>query len=135
MPANERSLSATCGPARLIATHALPQLAQYPVKERPECADAGEMPKSLHTVRIDLKRLLNVTIVMVTTYFLIVHFLPCFILQKLVDFRASCFCHRRPVEFAFMCSVCLALTCDLPELSCSTCGTAVRRISMKGSLS
>ena len=46
--------------------------------------------------------------------------------QKTVDFRASCFCHRRPVEFAFMCSVCLALTCELPESSCATCGTPRR---------
>lgn len=54
-----------------------------------------------------------------------------FFLQKLVDFRASCFCHRRPVEFAFMCSVCLALTCELPEVSCSTCSTLARKPVVK----
>jgi transcription initiation factor TFIIH subunit 3 len=48
-------------------------------------------------------------------------------LQKMVDFRASCFCHRKPVEFAFMCSVCLALTCEPPTDVCTTCGTAARK--------
>jgi transcription initiation factor TFIIH subunit 3 len=48
-------------------------------------------------------------------------------MQKLVDFRASCFCHRKPVEFAWMCSVCLALTCEAPEDACSTCGTVARK--------
>lgn len=46
--------------------------------------------------------------------------------QQSVDFKASCFCHRKPVETAFMCSVCLALTCDEAE-ACGTCGTVVRK--------
>lgn len=42
--------------------------------------------------------------------------------QEAVDFRASCFCHRKPVEFAYMCSVCLALTCE-PTDVCRTCSS------------
>jgi transcription initiation factor TFIIH subunit 3 len=42
--------------------------------------------------------------------------------QEAVDFRASCFCHRKPVEFAYMCSVCLAITCD-PADVCATCSS------------
>jgi len=42
--------------------------------------------------------------------------------QKVVEFKASCFCHKKPVEFAFMCSVCLALTCKKTPV-CNTCGT------------
>lgn len=42
--------------------------------------------------------------------------------QEAVDFRASCFCHRKPVEFAYMCSVCLALTCE-PSDICRICSS------------
>jgi transcription initiation factor TFIIH subunit 3 len=46
--------------------------------------------------------------------------------QKSVTFRATCFCHRKPVEFAYMCAVCLALTCESTD-TCVTCGsTSVR---------
>lgn len=46
--------------------------------------------------------------------------------QKSVDFRATCSCHQRHVEFAIMCSVCLAVTCDVEGEgdTCGTCGTA-----------
>ena len=43
-------------------------------------------------------------------------------IQSSVDFRASCFCHQKAVDFAFMCSVCLSLTCDTNSV-CLTCGT------------
>ncbi|MEW5307237.1 MAG: hypothetical protein WDW38_002523 [Sanguina aurantia] len=40
-----------------------------------------------------------------------------------VDFRASCFCHKRAIDLGFVCSVCLSIFCqELP--ACSTCGTA-----------
>ena len=42
-------------------------------------------------------------------------------IQKSVDFKASCFCHQKTVEFAFMCSVCLTLTCEESE-TCIVCG-------------
>lgn len=42
--------------------------------------------------------------------------------QEAVDFRASCFCHKKSVEFAYMCSVCLALTCS-PADVCETCAS------------
>ena len=29
-----------------------------------------------------------------------------------VDFRASCFCHKRPVSVGFVCSVCLSIFCE-----------------------
>jgi len=38
-----------------------------------------------------------------------------------VDLRASCFCHRRHVDLAFVCSVCLALWC-VPRSPCPVCG-------------
>lgn len=34
-------------------------------------------------------------------------------LQETISFRASCSCHKAPVEVAYVCSVCLALTCSL----------------------
>lgn len=43
-------------------------------------------------------------------------------IQAAVDFRASCFCHNKSVEFAYMCSVCLALTCAPSDL-CATCSS------------
>ncbi|GAM28580.1 hypothetical protein SAMD00019534_117560 [Acytostelium subglobosum LB1] len=39
-----------------------------------------------------------------------------------VDFKASCFCHKRIVDIGFVCSVCLSIFCK-PSSSCSTCGT------------
>ncbi|KAF5826210.1 transcription factor Tfb4-domain-containing protein [Dunaliella salina] len=43
-----------------------------------------------------------------------------------VDFRASCFCHKRPLNVGFVCSVCLSIFCtQLPH--CAICGTAFTR--------
>ena len=42
-------------------------------------------------------------------------------IQKSVDFKASCFCHQKTVEFAYMCSVCLTLTCEEAD-TCIVCG-------------
>eukprot|EP00873_Tetraselmis_striata_P034377 jgi/Tetstr1/454641/TSEL_041533.t1 len=40
-----------------------------------------------------------------------------------VDFRASCFCHKRSIDLGYVCSVCLSIFCEgLSE--CSTCGSA-----------
>lgn len=49
-------------------------------------------------------------------------------LQDAVDFKASCHNHKKPVEYAFMCSVCLALTCSECEETpaCTVCGTTFR---------
>lgn len=45
--------------------------------------------------------------------------------QESVDFRAACFCHRKAVEQAYVCSVCLSIFCAFaPE--CATCGTPAR---------
>ncbi len=49
-----------------------------------------------------------------------------FPVQRVVDFRAACSCHKQPVEFAYMCSVCLALFCD-PGKTCQVCGTTSTR--------
>ncbi|GJP50969.1 hypothetical protein CLOM_g10124 [Closterium sp. NIES-68] len=38
-----------------------------------------------------------------------------------VDFRASCFCHKQPVDLGFVCSVCLSIFCA-PARTCATCG-------------
>jgi len=48
-------------------------------------------------------------------------------LQKSIDFKASCYCHNNPVEYAYMCSVCLALLCSDDNLvKCPVCETPVR---------
>ena len=38
-----------------------------------------------------------------------------------VDFRASCFCHQRPVDIGLVCPVCLSIFCEQSP-SCKTCG-------------
>ena len=43
--------------------------------------------------------------------------------QRGVDFRASCFCHRRPLDSGFVCSVCLSIYCTKIRV-CPTCGAA-----------
>ncbi|CAM9647401.1 unnamed protein product [Ascophyllum nodosum] len=42
--------------------------------------------------------------------------------QQRVDFRAACFCHKKVVDIAYVCSVCLSVFCDFSPV-CSTCGT------------
>ncbi|KAG5457016.1 MAG: transcription factor Tfb4-domain-containing protein [Olpidium bornovanus] len=39
-----------------------------------------------------------------------------------VDFRAACFCHKRIVDVAHVCSVCLSIFCSFRAV-CSTCRT------------
>jgi len=41
--------------------------------------------------------------------------------QSKVDYRASCFCHKRVIDIGFVCSVCLSIFCTLSP-KCSTCG-------------
>jgi transcription initiation factor TFIIH subunit 3 len=38
-----------------------------------------------------------------------------------VDFRAACFCHRRPTDLGYVCSVCLSIYCGTAP-ACATCG-------------
>lgn len=38
-----------------------------------------------------------------------------------VDFRASCFCHKRSIDIGFICSVCLSIFCEKVP-ACITCG-------------
>jgi len=40
--------------------------------------------------------------------------------QSKVDFRASCFCHKRIIDVGFVCSVCLSIFCTFIPV-CSTC--------------
>eukprot|EP00741_Cyanophora_paradoxa_P022529 tig00021464_g21755.t1 len=42
--------------------------------------------------------------------------------QHTVDFRSTCFCHRKIVDLGFVCSVCLSIFCTFSPI-CSTCGT------------
>ncbi|KAH9309323.1 hypothetical protein KI387_037234, partial [Taxus chinensis] len=37
-----------------------------------------------------------------------------------VDFRASCFCHKKTIDMGYVCSVCLSIFCG-PSKKCSTC--------------
>jgi transcription initiation factor TFIIH subunit 3 len=49
--------------------------------------------------------------------------------QTSVDFKASCTCHNKPVDFTFMCSVCLSLFCPVTVTGsdkCEICGTKIR---------
>mmetsp|Transcript_27195 Transcript_27195/g.51779 ORF Transcript_27195/g.51779 Transcript_27195/m.51779 type:complete len:293 (+) Transcript_27195:440-1318(+) len=38
-----------------------------------------------------------------------------------VDFRASCFCHKRSIDVGYVCSVCLSIFCQTGDV-CTTCG-------------
>ncbi|XP_024522776.1 general transcription and DNA repair factor IIH subunit TFB4 isoform X4 [Selaginella moellendorffii] len=40
-----------------------------------------------------------------------------------VDFRASCFCHKRTIDMGYICSVCLSIFCKQHK-ECSTCGSS-----------
>ncbi|KAF3336115.1 general transcription factor IIH subunit 3 isoform X3 [Carex littledalei] len=39
-----------------------------------------------------------------------------------VDFRASCFCHKKTIDLGYVCSVCLSIFCKYHK-KCSTCGS------------
>jgi len=41
--------------------------------------------------------------------------------QSSVDYRASCFCHKKVIDYGFVCSVCLSIFCKSTG-ACSTCG-------------
>ena len=67
---------------------------------------------------------------------LLIHFLPCCSSRQIlrspipnhVDFKASCTCHNKSVDFTFMCSVCLSLFCPtaIVDDKCEICRTKVR---------
>ncbi|KAH6564358.1 hypothetical protein BASA50_002159 [Batrachochytrium salamandrivorans] len=42
-----------------------------------------------------------------------------------VDFRASCFCHKKNVDIGYVCSICLSIFCSVRS-ECSTCKTQFR---------
>ncbi|KAL1191138.1 General transcription and DNA repair factor IIH subunit TFB4 [Cardamine amara subsp. amara] len=39
-----------------------------------------------------------------------------------VDFRASCFCHKKTIDMGYICSVCLSIFCEHHK-KCTTCGS------------
>ncbi|KAJ1817065.1 RNA polymerase II transcription factor B subunit 4, partial [Coemansia sp. RSA 2599] len=39
-----------------------------------------------------------------------------------IDFRATCFCHKRVIDIGYVCSVCLSIFCKMAPV-CSTCRT------------
>ena len=41
---------------------------------------------------------------------------------KLAESKAACFCHKKPVEVGFVCSVCLSIFCSFVPI-CSTCSS------------
>lgn len=43
-----------------------------------------------------------------------------------IDFRASCFCHQKPVNVGVVCPVCLSIFCQQSP-TCKTCGTRFPR--------
>uniref|UniRef100_A0A0E0CET5 General transcription and DNA repair factor IIH subunit TFB4 n=1 Tax=Oryza meridionalis TaxID=40149 RepID=A0A0E0CET5_9ORYZ len=44
-----------------------------------------------------------------------------------VDFRASCFCHKKTIDMGYVCSVCLSIFCKYHK-NCSTCGSEFNRV-------
>ncbi|XP_052142238.1 general transcription and DNA repair factor IIH subunit TFB4 [Oryza glaberrima] len=44
-----------------------------------------------------------------------------------VDFRASCFCHKKTIDMGYVCSVCLSIFCKYHK-KCSTCGSEFNRV-------
>uniref|UniRef100_A0ACD5V6Q6 Uncharacterized protein n=1 Tax=Avena sativa TaxID=4498 RepID=A0ACD5V6Q6_AVESA len=44
-----------------------------------------------------------------------------------VDFRASCFCHKKTIDMGYVCSVCLSIFCKYHK-KCSTCGSEFSRV-------
>ncbi|PUZ73854.1 hypothetical protein GQ55_1G021300 [Panicum hallii var. hallii] len=44
-----------------------------------------------------------------------------------VDFRASCFCHKKTIDMGYVCSVCLSIFCK-NQKKCSTCGSEFSRV-------
>ncbi|KAJ2399986.1 RNA polymerase II transcription factor B subunit 4 [Coemansia sp. RSA 2530] len=42
--------------------------------------------------------------------------------NETIDFRATCFCHKRVVDIGYVCSVCLSIFCEMAPV-CSTCQT------------
>lgn len=47
-----------------------------------------------------------------------------------VDFRASCFCHKRTIDVGYVCSVCLSIFCAV-QRECTTCGTEFAVVKRK----
>lgn len=43
-----------------------------------------------------------------------------------VDFRASCFCHKKTIDMGYVCSICLSIFCK-NQKKCSTCGSEFSR--------
>ncbi|XP_062078006.1 general transcription and DNA repair factor IIH subunit TFB4 isoform X1 [Humulus lupulus] len=44
-----------------------------------------------------------------------------------VDFRASCFCHKKTIDMGYICSVCLSIFCKHHK-KCSTCGSVFGQV-------
>ncbi|XP_062224224.1 general transcription and DNA repair factor IIH subunit TFB4 [Phragmites australis] len=44
-----------------------------------------------------------------------------------VDFRASCFCHKKTIDMGYVCSICLSIFCK-NQKKCSTCGSEFSRV-------
>ncbi|KAG0476492.1 hypothetical protein HPP92_013333 [Vanilla planifolia] len=44
-----------------------------------------------------------------------------------VDFRASCFCHKKTIDMGYVCSVCLSIFCKHHK-KCSTCGSEFNHV-------
>ncbi|KAJ4804610.1 Basal transcription factor complex subunit-related family protein [Rhynchospora pubera] len=45
-----------------------------------------------------------------------------------VDFRASCFCHKKTIDMGYVCSVCLSIFCKYHK-KCSTCGSEFNQVA------
>eukprot|EP01083_Nonionella_stella_P102114 290219_1 len=50
--------------------------------------------------------------------------------QSSVDFRATCFCHRRIIDEGYVCPVCLSIFCT-EETKCKTCSTRLPKTRIK----
>lgn len=54
--------------------------------------------------------------------------------SQVVDYRASCFCHKQIIDTGYICSVCLSIFCKLnmKATSCPTCGAPFKKKGAEG---
>lgn len=54
--------------------------------------------------------------------------------SQVVDYRASCFCHKQIIDTGYICSVCLSIFCKLnmKATSCPTCGAPFKKKGADG---
>ena len=54
--------------------------------------------------------------------------------SQMVDYRASCFCHKQIIDTGYICSVCLSIFCkaNMRATQCLTCGAPFKKKGAEG---